>query len=344
MAKKMLKMNNQQKEKYAELFTVALDNLESSSYEKPWVSPHHGRPANYQRKSKPYRGMNDFLLTLLCTVEGWATPYFLTFNQLTDMGLTLNVLMEHGLPKFNDKGLPQFERSFPVVKCLPNFFRNGQFITAKEYDELTEEEKQECRRHFSHKFFPEFNLSQTNFAEKFPEKWAELTAVPKHEYQQGTRDEVLEKIICGGEWRCPILFGGHQAFYSPREDHIRLPERSQFLGDERFYATAIHEMAHSTAKELKRSEDGTFGDEAYAKEEFIAELSSACVCSMLGIGKLLDKNHLAYVANWRKALRDDKDFIPSVIDAVQSATNYILRHYEAIAKSMEMPLALPMAA
>ena len=343
-ARKGFQMNDKQKAKYAELFTVALDEMEGARYTKPWVAPAHGEPANYQRRSKPYRGMNNFLLTLLCSIKGWETPYFLTFDQLTDMGLSLNVKLDQdGMPVFSDKGLPVFQSSFPVVKMLPNFYKDGKRLTPKEYDELSDEEKDECRMFFSMRAFPEFNLSQTNFKEKFPEKWEKLTAIPPHDYEQGTVDEVLDRMIEGGEWRCKVVFGGHECYYSPKEDCVHLPERSRFKGDHQFYATAIHELAHSTAPDVKRDLGGVFGTESYAKEEFVAELTSACVCSMLGIGKLLDENHIAYVQNWRQALRDDKDFIPTVIDKVQSATNYILRKYDAVAKAMH-PLALPLAA
>ena len=343
MAKKVFQMNDSQKAKYAELFTAALDTMEAAHYTKPWVAPHHGQPMNYKHK-KAYRGSNDFFLTLLCSIKGWETPYFLTFKQATEMGLSLNMRTDKdGLPVFNDKGMPCFEQSFPVVKMLPNFYKDGKKITAKEYDELDEDEKAECRKFFSMHSFPEFNLSQTNFKEKFPEKWEALNAIPEHDYKEGTRDEVLERMIMQGEWRCKIEFKAHESYYDPKNDLIRLPERSQFLGDEMFYGVAIHEMAHSTAPDVKRELGGVFGTESYAKEEFVAELTSACVCSMLGIGKLLDENHIAYVQNWRQALRDDKDFIPQVIDQVQSATNYILRHYDKVAKAMN-PVALPMAA
>ena len=340
---KELKMNDKQKQKYAELFIAALDTMEAGKYEMPWVSAHHGRPANYEHR-KPYKGMNDFLLTLLCSLKGWETPYFLTFKQIQKLELDLNLRMKDGMPFIDEKtGCPKYEQSFPVVKVLPTFYRNGERITAKEYDELTPEEQQECRKWFNMHAYAEFNIEQTNFKELFPEKWEALTAVPEHDYKVGTRDDVLEAIICGGKWRCPILFGGHEAFYSPKEDHIRLPERSRFLGDERFYSAAIHEMAHSTAKDCGRTEQGMFGDEKYAIEEFVAELTAASVCSMLGLGKLLEKNHIAYVQNWRQALREDMDIIPHVIDAIQKATNYILRCYDKVAKELH-PLALPMAA
>lgn len=344
MAKKHFTMNDKQKAKYAELFESALDTMESANYTKPWVAPKHGEPCNYKYQ-KPYRGMNNFLLTLLCAINGWEVPMFLTFDQLTEMGLSLNFAMdEQGMPLFKDNGMPQFEQSFPVVKMLPTFYKDGERITPKEYDELSEEEKDECRKFFSMRAFPEFNLSQTNFKQLHPDKWETMTAIPPHEYKQGTRDEVLERMIMQGEWRCAIEFKGHECYYSPLRDVICLPERSHFLGDERFYATALHEMAHSTAPDVKREVKGHFGSEDYAMEEFVAELSSACVCSMLGIGKLLDENHIAYVQNWRQALHNDKDFIPKVIDDVQRATNFILRHYDAIAKQMQGPVALPLAA
>ena len=341
--KRGFQMNDKQKAKYAELFTSALDAMEGAEWRKPWVAPRHMSPANYARKNRPYRGINDFLLTLLCAIKGWEAPLFLTFDQLTDMGLSLNMVQDaDGNVVLKDNGMPQFEGSFPVVKMLPHFYKDGKRITPKEYDELDEEEQEKCRKFFSMRAWPEFNLSQTDFQQKFPEKWEELTRLPEHDYQAGTRDEVLERMIMQGEWRCKILFGGHSSHYSPSEDIIRLPERSHFLGDQLFYSTAIHEMAHSTAGELKRDMGSEgFGSEGYAREEFVAELTAACVCSMLGIGRLLDEQHIAYVQNWRQAIRDDKDFIPQVIDHVQRATNYILRRYDEVNKAMH-PLMLPM--
>jgi len=333
---KGLRMNDNQKQKYAELFINALDSMAGAKYKKPWVTPHGGHPANYRHK-KPYRGVNDLFLSLLCAMRGWKTCCFLTFDQVTEMGLQLNMVYgKDGMPELNDKGLPVFERPFPVVKKLMTVWRDGVKLSPKEYDELSDEEKEDCHKAFYNRFYNEFNLEQTNFAEVYPEQWKQLTAVPEHDYAEGVRDGVLERIIMeDGGWRCRIEFGGQEAFYSPGQDYIRLPERSQFLGDEQFYGTALHEMAHSTKKDVKRDIGGVFGSEEYAREEFVAELTSACVCSMLGIGKLLDENHVAYVASWRKALKDDTDFIPSVIDYVQTATNYILRHYDKVQKSME---------
>lgn len=342
MAKKQFTMNNQQKQKYAELFVKALDEMEGAEYKKPWVQPHHGTPMNYEHK-KPYRGCNDFFLALLCAVRGWQVPMFLTYKQIGEMGLTLNVETDKdGMAVLKESGMPEFEKAFPVVKKITNVYHNGEKITFDDYDALSQDEKDECRWSSYLKVYAEWNISQTNFKEVYPDKWAALTSLPEHDYEEGAKDEVLERIICQGEWRCPIRFGGSRAFYMPGEDRIQLPERRAFRGDEVFYQTALHEMAHSTAPDMKREAKGSFGSEDYAMEEFVAELTSASVCSMLGIGKLLDENHIAYVQSWRRALKSDKDFIPKVIDQVQSATNYILRRYDDVRKS-EKP-ALKMAA
>ena len=354
--RKLTQMTDRMKAKYAELFINALNTMEASDWQKPWVSPNNGVPCNLYRKNQPYKGFNHFLLKLLCAISGFETPYFVTFNEMTDTekkfgGLRLTEAMkldENGMPMFDSKGMPVMERpkSFPVFKFLPRFRdKDGNMLSAYDYEQLDDEEKAECRTFFKLFNYYVWNIDQTNFKELFPEEYAAMTTMPEHEYVNTATDLVLERMIMQkGNWRCPILFGGNSSHYYPAKDHIRLPQREKFKSDEAFYGTAIHEMAHSTAKELKRSQDGMFGTEDYAMEEFVAELTAACVCSMLGVGKLLDQQHMAYVDNWRKAIREKDDFIPKVIDHVQRATNYILRQYEAIAATMQMPKMLGVAA
>lgn len=336
-------MSDSAKKKYAELFTNALANMEKAKWMKPWVQPHNGVACNLYRKDKPYRGVNDFLLNLLVELSGWNTPYFVTMKQMDDENLKYSGLKLNKLePKFDKGGMPLFdkegnlryrcEESFPVFKYLPKIYdKDGNKVTLEDYDAMTDEEQQECKRFFSLFVYPVWNIDQTNFATVYPDAYKAMSAVPEHEYAEMERDEALERMITMGGWICPILFGGTSAHFSPREKHIRLPKRETFLGDALFYATAIHEMAHSTKLELKRSEEITedvLSKEKYAYEELVAELTSAVVCSTLGIGKLLDEQHLSYVDSWRKSLRDDKDYIIKVIDDVQKASNFILRVYE----------------
>lgn len=353
--KKLLEMSDSAKKKYAELFTKALANMEQAKWMKPWVQPHNGMACNLYRKDKPYRGVNDFLLNLLVELSGWNTPYFVTMKQMDDetlkySGLSLNKIepkfdKETGMPLFDKDGKVRYrcEESFPVFKYLPKCYdKDGNKITVEEYDALEGEEREGAKKFFSLFVYSVWNIDQTDFAAVYLDAYKAMTETPAHDYETMERDEALERMITMGGWICPIMFGGTSAHFSPREKHIRLPKRETFLGDALFYATAIHEMAHSTKIELKRSEEITedvLSGDKYAYEELVAELTSAVVCSTLGIGKLLDAQHLTYVESWRKHLRDDKDYIVKVIDDVQKATNYILRVYEENRKKCEVKMA-----
>ena len=267
--KKLTEMSDKAKAKYAEVFVKALENMEGAKWQKPWVQPHNRVACNLYRKDKPYRGVNDFLLNLLVDISGWETPYFLTMKQMDDetlkySGLSLNKVE----PKFGKDGMPLFdkegnlrykcEESFPVFKYLPYVKdKDGNIITLEQYDALTDEEKEGCKKRFNLRVYPEWNIDQTDFKEKYPDAYKAMTQTPAHDYKMLERDEALERMITMGGWICPILFGGTSAHFSPREKHIRLPKRDTFLGDAVFYATAIHEMAHSTKIELKRSDDIT---------------------------------------------------------------------------------------
>lgn len=352
-----MRMSDGMKKKYAELFINELDSMEKHNYTEPWVHPHSGRPCNLYRKSKPYKGVNAFFLTMLMQLKGWETPYFITKSQMKNedgiykyKGLTANATLaldDSGCAIIDEKGMPvmNVERRFPVFFFKPVFKdKDGNVIAPEDYDAMTEDEQQECKRYFYQTTYQVYNIGQTDFATRYPDDYKAMTQVPPHDYKAGERDATLEKMIMMGQWRCPIIFTGNESYYSPIEDVIHLPKRDKFLGDEMFYSTALHEMAHSTGPEVNRDTKSIFGTEKYAMEEFVAELSSACVCSMLGIGKLLNENTIAYVESWRKALKDPKsDFIPLVIDQVQRAVNYIMKQYDAVAGNKNTPLLLEAA-
>ena len=353
---KGLRMTDSMKQKYAQLFLDELDTLEAHEFKMPWVNPRLGAPCNIYRQGKPYRKSNAFFLTMLVSLKGWNTPLFITKTQMENEdgklkydGLRANatpILDEDGMVTLDKRGMPamDYERRFPVIYYKPlHFDADGNKISDEDWDDMMFDEQKECKTWFVQKTYGVYNIDQTNFKELYPDDYAEFQQTPEHDYKEGVHDEVLETMIAGGAWRCPIYVGGTQSCFSVTRDEIRLPKRDHFLGDEQFYATALHEMAHSTGKELGRDQHGAFGTEDYAMEEFVAELSSACVCSMLGIGKLLDENHIAYVDSWRRALKTNKDFIPVVIDDVQKAVNYILRKYDAVAEDQKHPRLLTAA-
>ena len=104
-----------------------------------------------------------------------------------------------------------------------------------------------------------------------------------------------------------ILHGeNNRAFYRPSTDSIHLPDKSQFLSADNYYATALHELSHWTGHSSRMDRDliHPFGSDGYAKEELRAEITSMILGDELGIGHDPGQ-HASYVGSWIKVLHDD---------------------------------------
>ena len=139
------------------------------------------------------------------------------------------------------------------------------------------------------------------------------------------RDEAAENLI--RETGAKVIEKqGNRAFYDIKADHIVLPSREQFKGEaEPFYATALHELGHRTghSSRLAREFGKSFGDSTYAKEELVAELTSAFCCAHLGFTKNISSN-AAYIKNWLSVLKDDSKAIVRASSQAQKAADYII--------------------
>ena len=121
----------------------------------------------------------------------------------------------------------------------------------------------------------------------------------------------------------------NEAYYSPLDDRVVVPMKSQFENANEFYSTAFHELTHSTGHKtrLDRSHIGVaaFGSEEYSKEELVAELGAAGMLNLLGIEiPETFKNSTAYIQSWIKALRNDKKMIVMASSKAEKAIAYIL--------------------
>jgi len=122
---------------------------------------------------------------------------------------------------------------------------------------------------------------------------------------------------------------GNRAYYSPSLDKVVLPLKEQFKREGEYYSTAFHEIAHSTLKECrcnrKQKETVHFGDEDYSKEELVAEITSANICSVTGIETASTfQNSVAYIQSWLRALQNDTKMIVFASSQAEKATRYIL--------------------
>ena len=122
----------------------------------------------------------------------------------------------------------------------------------------------------------------------------------------------------------------NRAYYSPAFDCVTVPLLEQFDTPEQFYATAFHELVHSTMPESRCNRKAEnvgahFGDEGYAKEELVAEIGSAMLCNHLKLDSSKTfKNNVAYLQSWLKALKNDSKLIVYAASKAEKAVKYIL--------------------
>lgn len=127
-----------------------------------------------------------------------------------------------------------------------------------------------------------------------------------------------------------IVEGGPRAFYRKSDDQITLPDRWRFQVAEDFYATGLHELGHWSGhpSRLDREWGKRFGDNAYAFEELVAEMTSAFLCAHLELtGKLQHEN---YISGWLKILKADYRALVKAASQAQKAFEFICALVEGL--------------
>lgn len=117
-----------------------------------------------------------------------------------------------------------------------------------------------------------------------------------------------------------------KAFYVPSKDKIYLPPKTAFPTEEKYYATLLHEVSHSTGHEsrLNRDLSGKFGSENYAREELVAEIASMLLCHDLGIRGCKDiENHTAYIKSWISMFEKDTNELFKAATKAEQVCTYL---------------------
>jgi antirestriction protein ArdC len=320
-----------QSEKAVDLFTgMMIDRMEamkSEDWKKGWIAGNAvgGLPQNVTGRN--YSGSNSFFLELNTALKGYKTPVYLTFMQARD-------LKAHIL---------QGEKSMPVLYWdVVVHDRNGRRVDYDDFKQMPKDQQSKMNVIPFLRTYSVFNLEQTNLPEVNPNKYQSLLkrfTLPEIRDTNGMfSNAALDKMFELQSWICPIHCDkpSGNAFYRPSSDEIVLPMKAQFnKGNSNeaiykdgmeFYSTALHEMAHSTgtAQRLNRLSGDKFGDPKYAKEELVAELTSAMIGNSMGFDKRILNNNAAYLDNWIGALKENSKFIVSVMADVNKAANMVL--------------------
>lgn len=269
---------------------IAAIEAGTKPWEKSWEA---GNTSNFPLRfnGERYRGINVLLLWAKQMEAGFASPYWMTFNQALEIG---------GQVRKGSKGTM-------VV----------YYGTGKKDDEQKPDEGPNVYRFL--KTFTVFNTDQIdNLPEKYRVQAPQVIAASE-------RIEEIDAIIA--KTGANITWGGNRACFIPSLDRIQMPEFTAFKSAELCYATLFHELTHWTKVKdrLDRDFNSTgFGSEGYAKEELVAELGAAFIGSELGFAPSHIEDHASYIASWLKALKDDKRLIFQAAAKAQAAADYIL--------------------
>lgn len=115
-----------------------------------------------------------------------------------------------------------------------------------------------------------------------------------------------------------------KAFYRPSTDSIHLRPKKAFDTPGKYYATALHELAHWTGHSSRLARDfGPFGSPVYAIEELRAEIASWMLGQELHFGHDPEQ-HAAYVASWITALENDPSEIMRACRDAEQIKDYVL--------------------
>ena len=124
-----------------------------------------------------------------------------------------------------------------------------------------------------------------------------------------------------------------RAYYSPGSDRVHLP--AAFKTAEGRFSTSAHEYGHATGAQARLNRDGVtghhaFGSSAYAKEELIAEFTSAFLGATLGVETEMaveggiGQDHADYLANWLAVLKSDTTAVWQAATAASKASEFLL--------------------
>ncbi len=303
-----MKTNPKVQEVYDNLTSELINQLEKNptTWTKPFVSIGQNTPHN-PISGTVYQGSNFVLLNVVRWGRDYATGKWATYKQWSSVDCQVR------------KG----EKATKGINWSPRF---NCLDCKKTSHKACQIPSHEVRSFMAPNVFSVFNADQV---EGDTENIEHPDFPAGQDLVEPSVDEIREAFNrTGSNWS----EGGDSAHYVPALDRIRVPEAKQFATAEGFASTLGHEHGHWTGHEsrLNRNLEGRFGDEAYAFEELIAELTSVFICNRLGISHEAEQNHAAYLQSWLKALRgeDGASRLWKAAGDASKASNYIFNLME----------------
>ncbi len=255
----------------------------------PWRTPWGGGHRN-ALSGRPYRGVNLLVLSAAASERGFAHPRWLTYRQAERLG---------GHVRRGEQGT--------------------QVVLWKWVERRASGDDESPERYPLLRLFTLFNVAQ---CDELRLAASEVSATPPPL-------ERAEAIVCGYHGGPQISFDADGAYYQPLDDEVHLPPRSSFPDSHGFYATLLHELAHSTGHPSRLNRESyqqaaPFGSERYSREELVAEFAAAFLGAQAEIDPSRLEQSAAYISSWLEALRDDRRLVVVAAGQAQRAADHIL--------------------
>ena len=275
----------------ADITAKILADLEQGvmPWRKPWDGARTGLALPRRATGENYRGVNVIILWSAAMERGYASPYWLTFNQAVKLGANVRkgergeivVYYGQGTRKHTDAGGAEVEDSFRFLKWYVVF-------CADQIDNLPA------------RFHPLPVVS-------------DLAPVAAHE-AWFAKLEIARMLT------------RDTACYIPSKDAIGMPPLSAFDTAEDYAATLNHESVHATMAPHRVGRDmgKKFSGHSLAAEELVAEIGACLLGAHLHLPPHHLHDHAAYIGHWMKLLANEKRAFFAAAAQAQTAVDWLL--------------------
>jgi len=301
--------------KAKEIMQLVLAEMKTAgtNFMSAWVKS--GMPRSIH--GRVYSGINLFQLWATKQSKGFESNTWATFNHIRGLKTSDG---EQGMVNKGAKA---------TFVC--GFFKS----TYKTVPTQGVNKGQEVEKNMLHcKFYPVFNLDQTNIKDKdlnVPNLAKDMESVET--YIANTKAEIR---ISTDNFDSTL---NDSCFYSPTLDYIHMVDKKWFVktqesnATENYYTVLLHELTHWTMHkdrcnrsflEETKKEDGTSDPKsAYAMEELVAEMGSAIQSCLLGITSKPKKESAQYLNIWINRLENNTKLFWSMCSHASKAVSFI---------------------